>query len=260
MTLLGSRKDRSRLRPADVKELGTAGGARFVTFDKGEYMLDLQPLDAGAVPRPAGEGEIRVTRDASRTDYGTVTHYAETFRGVRVKDGTYASLAAKDQARADRKATRGQPALARYASNTPGLSGRAGHVMSGGAMRSLPALPAGSGAVGETEVVRAGVKLGSAGSYIPGRGPATVRERYDAFVAKGWTFDEPVPGKLQVDPPGGRMTTDQWDDFSKRQRLYLGIRRGQPVGCENHPGKGPAPEAVDIACVDIAYCGECLGR
>jgi hypothetical protein len=157
MTLLGSRKDRSRLRPADVKELGTAGGARFVTFDKHEYMLDLQPLDAGAVPRPAGEGEIRVTRDASRTDYGTVTHYAETFRGVRVKDGTYASLAAKDQARADRKAARGQPALARYASNTPGLSGRAGHVMSGGAMRSLPALPAGSGAVGETEVIRAGI-------------------------------------------------------------------------------------------------------
>jgi hypothetical protein len=78
--MLTRRKDRARLTPKDIEPQGIAGGFEFVTFEGAEYFLEADPMVSAE--KPPAPGEIHVTEQRERWEFGTRMTYEATRRGT----------------------------------------------------------------------------------------------------------------------------------------------------------------------------------
>ncbi len=242
-----NRKPRHRLTWADVAELGTVAGWRYVTFDGYEYIVDQAPMFS--TEAPLGPDEIRIATQRERVDFGTTTTYTETYRCTRVPDGSYAAaLAAPRHGFRGPRPHRPIDLIARM----PALAGRSDMVLP----VSAP-MPPGSLENLEAEATIAAMPTrGRMPGFIAGR-PAvsTPSAILDHLARQGVTLTLTAGGRLLATTAGGRMTDELLNVVMRCERLLVGLLTGHPVLCELGHG-GPAPEAVTVVAVDVPACAE----
>lgn len=241
-----TRRDASALQRTILERklqwLGRAAGAEYAEIDGREYLVDGQRIgDPASLVEQAGQLFVGFPEIATDDDGHSMTVGSYLRRALPVPPGTYARLAAKDEAR---KAKRTRPARP--------LDALASHPLLARRPETFMRL-----AEGPTNLVAAALSTAPRAVVVPGselkRGVAAILE---AFRSRGVELALTPAGTMYAS--GSRLTVDVQRLIEQAGPLLHAHLQGVPLECDFAHHDGQAPEAVSLLVGGAACCAEHL--